>query len=280
MGSRNEKSIRVLRWVSLPMAVGIVIAFLQAVRPELSIAALGALVAVATLYLLRAQQRRFDQMEGRASDRQENVIRQMDALFSLHFTLQVGFPLPPSRGWAASPDVLRVAALEIATRRPALVVELGSGISTLVHAMLLKKFRPDGRLVSIEHDSKYAEVVLERVRAAGLADWVEIVVCPLVEYPQGGESGRWYGIPIDFFDRLPPIGFLFVDGPPGNLCRLARSPALSFFSTRMAPQAAILVDDSNRDDERAMIELWMRQFPQLKQIPEDCEKGAVLLRWS
>ncbi|HZL04081.1 MAG TPA: hypothetical protein VFE45_01440, partial [Coriobacteriia bacterium] len=65
--------------------------------------------------------------------------QQVEALIGLYETLDIGLPLPPMRGWPASPDFARELACVIAETRPQTIVEIGSGVSTLVAGYALKK---------------------------------------------------------------------------------------------------------------------------------------------
>ena len=60
--------------------------------------------------------------------------RQTQALIQLTQLLDFKSPIPPTRSWAASPDLLLTITEIVRKYRPGLVVELGSGVSTLVAA--------------------------------------------------------------------------------------------------------------------------------------------------
>ena len=75
--------------------------------------------------------------------------RQLEALASLLAVLHPRAPFPPFRGWAVGPDFAVLLLREALTQRPACVVALGSGVSTLVLGYALE--RTGGRLVSVEH---------------------------------------------------------------------------------------------------------------------------------
>ena len=60
--------------------------------------------------------------------------RQVEARAVLEAKLDLGQPLPLTRGWAASPDFLLYVFDHILQYRPKTVVELGSGVSTAVAA--------------------------------------------------------------------------------------------------------------------------------------------------
>ncbi|HKJ52878.1 MAG TPA: hypothetical protein VKB27_15345, partial [Gammaproteobacteria bacterium] len=63
---------------------------------------------------------------------QFKVFRQSESLAGLYATLDIQRPLPRTRHWAASPDFLHLMAGEIFRLQPELIVEAGSGTSTLM----------------------------------------------------------------------------------------------------------------------------------------------------
>ena len=64
--------------------------------------------------------------------RSKQDFRQLEALVSLHEMLDLKAALPPTRGWAASPDLLLTLTSLVRKYKPKLVVELVSGASTIV----------------------------------------------------------------------------------------------------------------------------------------------------
>src|SRR5688500_16200441 len=72
---------------------------------------------------------------------------QLEALTKLTFALQPRFPLPPLRGWAASPDIALTLYTVIHALKPAFVVECGGGVSSLVIGYALER-EGRGKLLS------------------------------------------------------------------------------------------------------------------------------------
>ena len=66
------------------------------------------------------------------------------------------YPMPFGGSWALTPDAAAILASEIAIRRPNTIIELGSGVSTVMVGRLLKQMGC-GRLVSLDHDPGWAE---------------------------------------------------------------------------------------------------------------------------
>lgn len=157
-------------------------------------------------------------------------------------------------GWAAEPLLLHHAVRLLIERRPRLVVECGTGSSTVVLARCLRSL--GGRLVSLEHDPEWARVTTELLRLHGVADLASVVAAPLVERrAPDGRSLRWYGPEYEPF-LGEAIELLLVDGPPKPTGYRARYPAVPLLQPFLSPRCVILLDDGDRPDERATVRAW------------------------
>ncbi|MFD3684363.1 class I SAM-dependent methyltransferase [Nocardiopsis sp. NPDC058631] len=191
--------------------------------------------------------------------------------------------MPPLRGWAASPDVMRLLVREIDRRRPELVVECGSGSSSVWIGYALRR-AGGGRLVAVEHDARYAELSRALVASHGLEDVVEVRTAPLTEFTSGGEEPedgaegagggprQWYDTSV--LADLEGIGLLFVDGPPEATGAQARYPAVPALLPHCSEDVVIILDDASRTDERALGDRWLAENPALRRTEEAAEKGA------
>lgn len=208
-------------------------------------------------------------------DRRIRDYRQIESLFSLFFTLEPGMPLPDMRGWPTSPDLLKKVSEIILREKPLLVMEAGSGLSTLVIAYCLRKLGA-GKVVSLEHSAEYAAASRDLIAVHGLEDVAVIAHVPLKEV--GLKDGKWLWYDLDRVKIERPVDFLLVDGPPGDLQKLSRYPALPLLSSRLSDRATIIMDDGNRPEEKQVVEMWVREFGNLSSEYLDVEKGAYLLR--
>jgi len=180
--------------------------------------------------------------------------------------------MPPLRSWAASPDVLRVLARAIDAAKPDLVVECGSGASSIWLGYALRR-AGRGRLVALEHDEHYAALSRALVSAYELDDVVEVRYAPLTEQSAGRASTQpWYDPAA--IDDLSGIGVLFIDGPPDHVAPMARYPAIPLLLDRCAPDATIVLDDAARAEERAIGDRWLAEHPELQRRSVPAEKGA------
>jgi predicted O-methyltransferase YrrM len=203
--------------------------------------------------------------------------RQIESLFSLFASLPIDHPLPPMRVAAVSPDFANTLIGLVRETRPRLVVELGSGLSTLLVAYCLKQHGA-GRIVSLEQDVDYAAATRAGLAERGLQDFARVIDAPLREVTLNGRSWAWYD--TSQITALGPIDLLVVDGPlqEGQNRRMLRYPALPLLNARLGPRAVVLLDDADREDERHVVELWMKEFPQFERRHVPSEKGTIILR--
>jgi hypothetical protein len=88
-------------------------------------------------------------------------------------------------------------------------------------------------------------------------------VAPLKEVALGEEVFLWYDISDP--DSIGPVDLLVVDGPPSSTGPLARYPAVPFFQSQLGPGAIVVLDDANRKDEKAVMQRWCEELPQISE---------------
>jgi len=195
-----------------------------------------------------------------------HVYSQVEALEQLLPLLKLTSPLPPSRGWAASPDFL-LSLYEISKRtRPRLVVELGSGVSTLVLAKSGAK-----KIISFDHSLEYGEstrAMLKNHKVSG----VEIRIDELQNYEAGYS---WYSRAS--LKAISRIDLLVIDGPPSSTNADARYPALEFLLPLLSPKATVILDDANRADERKLADGFLAGLPDHRLRFLHHEKGTAII---
>jgi len=203
-----------------------------------------------------------------------NVVSQFEGLFAVYTEADPSHALPRSGGWAASPDMLHVLISVIHSKRPSMVLECSSGLSTIVIASCLRR-QGSGKVISLEHSQEYAAKTRELIRLHGLQEWAQVVDAPLIPMALDGWAGCWYD--VSGLNPAVNADMLVVDGPPSDEVHLGRYPALPALIGHLKDDALILLDDSDRDAERTMVTRWSRLYPTLREIPvERCEKGCRL----
>lgn len=202
--------------------------------------------------------------------------RQIEALVMLTKCLPLRHPLPPMRGQAVSPDLALLLYELVHVHQPALVVECGAGVSSLVLGYALEAVG-SGRLIAFEHDAGHAQRTAALVRRHRLERQVEIVHSGLQEMRVAGERWQWYGAEVDETLVAQRARLVFIDGPPSSLQPLARYPALRRLAPFLAEDAILVLDDVARPDEWAITERWLREDPRLTLQRIAHEKGTAIL---
>jgi len=192
-------------------------------------------------------------------------------------SLRLPYPLAFGGDYALTADAAAVLARQVALCRPNVVVELGSGVSTVLVGKLLQD-QGHGRVYSLDHDSAWAEETRKQVRAAGLQDQAEVLDAPLSRQEVDGQQFLWYEIPAKV-NELAQIDLLIVDGPPQAIDPdgLPRYPALPKLLPQLSADATIFIDDAKRPGEREMVRRWVERFPGWKTTLLQTGPGTCLL---
>jgi hypothetical protein len=238
------------------------------------IAALLLSVSLYIVHKLRLVHLLLHDVRDRASGDGAALFRQLEALQGLYVELNLKKSLPPTRGWAASPDFLLELVRHARSAQPRTVVECSSGTSTLVLARCMQ-LNGAGKVISLEHDAYYARETRAQLRRHGLQDWAQVLDAPLLPLDLAGESWPWYDLAV-----LKPglsIDLLVIDGPPQATRPLARYPAGPLLFPKLAAGAHVFLDDATRADELDILRRWRREFPALHQSTRACEKGCSVL---
>ena len=124
--------------------------------------------------------------------------------------------LPPLRDWAARPDLLLELTHHIQAEQPKVIVECGSGSSTVVLARCVE-MNGIGHVYSLEDSSRARHKTRQELARHQLASFATVFTAPLRRYDINGEEWFWYS-----FEALPQnkIDLLVIDGPPGHTAPL------------------------------------------------------------
>lgn len=192
--------------------------------------------------------------------------RQTEAFIQLTNLLDFKAALPSTRSWAASPDLLLTISEIIKKAQPALVVELGSGISTLVAAKSGAR-----KIVSIDNSDVWGAKTFALLKEHKIRG-VDVRIASLQPYANGSE---WYD--VEAIKDLKKIDVLIIDGPPGSKNPEARYPALQQFKDKLSASAIVIIDDVHREGERKLAEDFAKALPNHELMILDHEKGTAII---
>jgi hypothetical protein len=257
--------------------------------------------AVEQIALLDAYKQGVKDVDKRLS----NAVKQIEAFVSIQNYLTTGYSLPSFHLAAISPDMGLFLIERLRERHYDLIIEFGSGTSTVLFVKVLQitrhgaaagettltdRSRGIQSIQSFEHDIFYLHKTRALLASQGLDEQVALTHAPLIDWQD--ESGSYI-----YYDCDAALGVLarrladgnakrlliLVDGPPGSTCPNARYPAVPFVFKHLGRHEIDLVlDDANRAEEKAIVELWRgfwkRRFIHMTQESVASEKGLYWAR--
>lgn len=221
-----------------------------------------------------------------------NTAKQLEAFMGIQNYLEHGVKPLSFHGWPISPDIgLYIAGL-IDENNYDVIIEFGSGTSTVLMAKaLISKLRSaqtktlanashssdiavqdnsfsdlPARIVTFEHNSLYHGKTQKALQDNGVAHLVDLVHAPLVDYQYKDGSQYLY---YNCNEKLQELAKIFkgrkanilvlVDGPPGATNKNARFPALPHLLNTLPDHSfTIVMDDYNRAEEKDIVDLWKK----------------------
>jgi predicted O-methyltransferase YrrM len=181
-------------------------------------------------------------------------------------------PRTPRTTWSISEALAVELTRYLECRRPPRILEIGSGLSTLVLGAYA--VRHDAEVVTLEHDWSFYQRTRKALTQFGMGKQVCLKLAPLRSrhFEGCGRRVLWYDAKLDGrFD------FVFVDGPPKNE---GRNAVLFAIADHLSPGWELWLDDADRYHERGCLRRWQEGFPkgffriQRRQVDG---KGVVVL---
>lgn len=200
-------------------------------------------------------------------------VRQVQALLQLVPRVDARAALPPAGGWAMEPSTLLRLVRVVETSRPGLIVECGSGASTVWLAYAVQALG-SGRVVALEHDERFAAETGRMLEEHGLTAVAEVRTAPLTDVDLDGETFAWYD--PEALGDLKDIEMLVVDGPPRASGTRARYPAVPVLAPKLSADSLIVLDDADRPEEQEAAQAWLEEFPGLARDGDAGDRAAFL----
>ena len=197
----------------------------------------------------------------------------IESVFALYNTLKLDKGLPEFTGWAISSDFAKYIVELIINKKPKTIVSLGSGSSDIIVGRSLQ-LNNIGKLYSVEHLRKYCDISNQLIKDYDLQDWIDLLQSPIKNYNINNESYQWYDLSLN--KSVKKIDLLIVDGPPGNLNKKSRYPAVPILLNYLKKGSIVLLDDGYRTEESQIAEEWARKYDFELEFIENV-KGAYKL---
>jgi len=256
----------------------------------------------------------------------QNTVKQIESYIGIESYLTYGNLALPMHGWPISADFALYLIELIETHHYDLIIEFGSGTSTVLMARVMAKMikqrqpmkqlagqevigyaeapgvsrsvHPQNRsapiescppIMSFDHNRKFYDQTLNRLRQEGLEYLVELSHSPLRDYvATSGDHFLYYACEEKFAALAKQLAgqhpriLVVVDGPPGATNPHARYPAMPIILQHLAEHRLdVLLDDYSRKEEKEIVDRWIELLNQrsLKYDKQNLafEKGACLL---
>lgn len=161
--------------------------------------------------------------------------------------------------------------------KPRVILELGSGTSTIIVARALQTLGyPPEMHIAVDHDARYLRKTMALARMNGVEQFVRFEHCPLA--PISGYALPWYSSIPETIGRAQ-IDLVIVDGPPAYEPgkEKSREPALAVIRPFLSDRAVVVLDDANREAEDGILERWLREYPEFSLTRVREGKGVAVL---
>jgi len=160
--------------------------------------------------------------------------------------------------WALGRRTLGWLERQLVARRPRVVLEFGSGVSTVVLAWAMRSFGRDHTrpaIISIEQSADHAKATSELITRSGLDPFVQVIVAPLSAQRIEQVETLCYDLPdLTLVLDGRQIDFVLIDGPAAETG--ARFGTLPLVRQWLSPNAYFALDDGLRDGELDIASRW------------------------
>jgi len=195
-----------------------------------------------------------------------NKLRHVEDVYSLELLNKMTEAVNyiPFTSMSLRPYALAFLLNEMLINKRISVFEFGAGISTIMMARLAKKNKLTVKIISIEENQDWVNVVKNILVDEGIDGYVEIIYAPVVRRNFKGIENHWYDDERlkEILKNSDPFDLVMIDGPTAFNKKLALSRyyAMPFLFENLAKEHVIFLDDVNRDGEKKAMTLWDKDY--------------------
>ena len=207
----------------------------------------------------------------------DNELQKIVAMINLTPVLKGSYL--PFGDYAMEPVHLFHLLSRLQAMEPDVIVECGSGTSTLLIGNLLRQ-KERGHVFSLEDDYDWYRLMCRQVELHDLGSRITLVYAPLEQRDFGvGDASDWYSSRSveRALETVDHLDVLIVDGPKSQT-DLARFPALPFLLPKMTPDTLIVLDDVNRPQEQLVLSRWQAMQELEVEYRRDAHRHQAFLR--
>lgn len=152
--------------------------------------------------------------------------------------------------WALDEGSIILLWQKLKEQKPKIIIESGSGSSTLIFARYMQLYCPEGKVISLEQSKEEAEHTTEKLKSFGLSPVAHVLYAPL-------DKEEHYQ--VNHQEMISMLGdhkadWLVIDGPVGkDGCRRFVMDDMMIY---MKKDSDWYADDSFRDGELDFLNEW------------------------
>lgn len=142
------------------------------------------------------------------------------------------------------------------------LLELGTGVSTLIFVSRLSKFSLDGLIISFEAEKECVKTVQNLIDRYSLSKRIQRIYH--VGY-KNYENYAWFNqemmetiLESELSQKKGDV--LVIDSPPDILCPYSRKPAIPFLLRYLKNECIVFLHDAKRNDESRIVKEWAQYF--------------------
>ncbi|MCF1750314.1 class I SAM-dependent methyltransferase [Mariniradius sediminis] len=161
-------------------------------------------------------------------------------------------------GYTLSFQEIQHIANDIVIHRPATILEIGSGLSTIILSNLISELGYKPEFISIDQDASWQKHLQGQCKNV---DFYDFEIGSNSEFAM--EGGKWFTIPPNSILRKKKYDLVIVDGPKGYESKFARFGIVNFLKERVNESSIVFLDDTDREDEKFILK-QLKELPPLK----------------
>lgn len=197
-----------------------------------------------------------------------NTVRQVESFISIQNYLSTGDSISSFHGWPISADIGLFLIEKIREEQYDVIIEFGSGTSTLLMAKALSALNITNhtgskRIITFEHNEDYFLKTQKQLNINKVDHLVQLCLAPLKEWRDSSGNYRYYDCKETLGNLSKSLHgekkkiLVLVDGPPGDTCAHARYPAVPFLINLIKDhEIDWVLDDAYRTEEIGSANLW------------------------
>lgn len=169
--------------------------------------------------------------------------------------------------WSLGGNTLNFLEKQIQFTKPKVILEFGSGISTVCLTRYMQELHGHSDRVyvfSVEQDAVFAQTTKELLESLDLDKYCQIIHAPICEQRVKGIQTICYNLEDSSLKEMladRSLEMVVIDGPSGAGSRFGTLPLIKPF---LSPKTWFFLDDALRDRELYIAQLWERLFPEIQ----------------